>query len=512
MFIATVLVLCAATFAVAMTRSMSYDEQMFVTAAVLVSQGKVLYRDFAYLQAPYYPLLLGLVLRVAGSGHYLLTARIVTGLCDVVVLVCVIAVFVRVFDKHRLEGMLLGAAAGALLVFSPVWLATMGLSSTQNLVMCCTALALLVVINGRPGISPTLPQIAAVAILLTAATLARLSAVWIEILFLIFITVKCRRNHKECLRTAGVFVGAAVLTAIPAIWVIAHAPKAFYIDQFQFAHAYKELLKVVGAAFGKVELVLVSLTVPGGVVLVLVGLYLYISIVCNRRRIHDVHLGTELLPVLLLAPLIVMMASPLEVFPQHLGVIVPFLIISFAYPLRHLRQLSAGIHEARQFRLACAVVAACTIVSVVSTPDALARVRLLPDLQKWTGIAVHTQAQDTFRQTPDPRLVLTPYPLYALEGGCQIYLELASAPLSYGIAAGLTPDERRLAMLASPDSVAELYRQRPASAIAIFREQQYIEEPLFELVGGIWDQSGFDEDSWQKKKQADGLIVYIRRQ
>lgn len=38
---------------------LNHNEHMYITAGVLVSQNKILYKDFAYLQTPYLPLLYG---------------------------------------------------------------------------------------------------------------------------------------------------------------------------------------------------------------------------------------------------------------------------------------------------------------------------------------------------------------------------------------------------------------------------------------------------------------------
>ncbi|NMB90816.1 MAG: hypothetical protein GYA17_20845, partial [Chloroflexi bacterium] len=63
----------AGVFARVMT-GLDHNEHMYVTAGVLVSQGRQLYRDFAYLQMPYLPLLYGGLYRWLGNGAYNLLA------------------------------------------------------------------------------------------------------------------------------------------------------------------------------------------------------------------------------------------------------------------------------------------------------------------------------------------------------------------------------------------------------------------------------------------------------
>lgn len=55
----------------------AHNEQMYVAAAYLLTQGKRLYEDFAFVQMPYSPLVYALVYSVTGSGFYLLKAKLV---------------------------------------------------------------------------------------------------------------------------------------------------------------------------------------------------------------------------------------------------------------------------------------------------------------------------------------------------------------------------------------------------------------------------------------------------
>ena len=53
---------------------LSHDEHMYVTAGMLLREHAV-YADFAYLQAPYLPLLYAPVFGLTGGSHLLLCAR-----------------------------------------------------------------------------------------------------------------------------------------------------------------------------------------------------------------------------------------------------------------------------------------------------------------------------------------------------------------------------------------------------------------------------------------------------
>ncbi|MGD8786597.1 MAG: hypothetical protein PVJ60_04165, partial [Phycisphaerales bacterium] len=56
------IVISLAIFGNSMTKPLARDEQMYCTGAVLLSQGKMIYRDFSYAaQLPYHPLLCGML-------------------------------------------------------------------------------------------------------------------------------------------------------------------------------------------------------------------------------------------------------------------------------------------------------------------------------------------------------------------------------------------------------------------------------------------------------------------
>ena len=56
-----------------------HNEHMYLAAGVLVTQNKVIYRDFAYLQMPYLPLLYGKLLQwLPIQAYYLLAGKVVS--------------------------------------------------------------------------------------------------------------------------------------------------------------------------------------------------------------------------------------------------------------------------------------------------------------------------------------------------------------------------------------------------------------------------------------------------
>ncbi len=88
-------------------------------AGVLLTQGKMIYRDFACVaQMPYHPFLCAAIFKVFNTTHYLFTARMLTVVCDILIVISIIGIFQRVFASFPVTGWLLGMAMAVLCVFN----------------------------------------------------------------------------------------------------------------------------------------------------------------------------------------------------------------------------------------------------------------------------------------------------------------------------------------------------------------------------------------------------------
>src|SRR4030042_3565914 len=96
--ILVVLCLSLAILANRMTKSISRDEQRCCTAGVLLAQGEKIYSDFSYpSQMPYYPLFCAALFKMSDTTYFLLAARIISCLCDILVVVCIVGIYRRGF-------------------------------------------------------------------------------------------------------------------------------------------------------------------------------------------------------------------------------------------------------------------------------------------------------------------------------------------------------------------------------------------------------------------------------
>ena len=105
--IVIVFLLSLIIFANSMTKQIGRDEQMYVTAGVLLSQGRMIYRDFAYVaQLPFHPLIYAFVYRLLNTTYFLLTARCFSVLCDILSVIAVVGIYRHIFSPLKTRGII----------------------------------------------------------------------------------------------------------------------------------------------------------------------------------------------------------------------------------------------------------------------------------------------------------------------------------------------------------------------------------------------------------------------
>jgi hypothetical protein len=111
-------------------------------------------------------------------------------------------------------------------------------------------------------------------------------------------------------------------------------------------------------------------------------------------------------------------------------------------------------------------------------------------------VELHRVAVDIAEKTKKPRRIATLGPLYALEGGCDIYRELASGSIIYRAADVMSPEERKITHTVGPETIDALLRRQPPSAVVLGVEPSYfafLEEPLSEIIEPTWPREVYDD-------------------
>lgn len=500
----TILVFAAALSANSMTKEIGRDEQMYCTAGALLAQGKSIYRDFSYpSQLPYHPLLLAALYRIAGTTHYLLMGRLASALCDVLAVIGIIGIYRSLFRTYWRPGLLFGLAAATLFLFNPLVDYTLGYAWNHDAVILCVILSLWLFVTADFHDRSRFWRIALMGALLTAAAFMRATTVLAELLFLAAVLWTAGGSIKNRILTASPFVVAALAAAAWPIWVIAQAPEAFRLNLIRIPAIYGRWLHEVGMTYSKLALTAVSLGTAGYLVLLVLTGYLFWITLRHPSNLDAQERRKAILAALLPIVFLIIAYIPPTMWQQYLAIPVPFIVIGFAYPLASLRRGAEKPEGEGRYVLAAWLVGIGALVAVVASPVVLYRSLAMLAPEHWTPIQLHKTSQEMAAKVPEPRLILTLGPLYALEGGCDIYPELSCGSIVYRIADLMSPEERQITHTVGPKTLNEMLATRPPAAVITGVEPSYfsfLEDPLRQSV----------PLNWPRQTYADRLQVYIR--
>ncbi|UCG56930.1 MAG: hypothetical protein JSU70_18960 [Phycisphaerales bacterium] len=502
--VSALVALSLAILANSMTKPLSRDEHMYCTAGVLLAQGKMIYRDFSYAaQLPYHPLLYAAVFKMLNTSHYLLFGRVISAVCDILVMLCIVGIYRRLFRGLSPHGTLLGIAAAILYVFNPLVDYANGYAWNHDVVILCVLASVWLFVSCDFDRRASNWWIAAIGALLTFATCMRVTTALVELLFFAALLIQPAGSLGQRLRRSVPFLAATGIVLIWPVWVISQTPLAFILNLVRIPTLYGEWLHEIGMVHDKIGLTWVCLTTPGYSILIVALVCLWLSAVylCSRSMVSDVH--RILLPALLPLVFFIIAWIPPTMWRQYLAMPVPFLTVAAAPPLLLLRKHGGATSPGKHFRIACALLIVCVLVAVAAYPVVLYRTPAVMAPEIWVPVEVHKLSVDIAAQTKEPKLVLTLGPLFAIEGGGRIYEELSCGSVIYRIAGELSASERAVTHTVGPETLPELLKQNPPSAVILGVEPgpfAFLEEPLREHV----------KSDWRRKNYEGGLTVYVK--
>jgi len=499
-----IIILALAVFANSMAKPVSRDEQMYCTAGAMLAHGKMIYKDFSYAaQLPYHPLICAALFRILNTSHYLLVGRIFSFLCDVLILICIVVIYRHVFATFQISGTLFALAAAVLYTFNPLVDYANGYAWNHDIVILCVVFSFWLFLSTDFNKVSKYWRIAAIGALLTLASCMRITTILVALLFFVFLLFQPANSLKQRLKTILPFVIASGFILIWPVWVVMQAPQAFFLNLFRIPALYGAWLHKISMAYDKFRLTLACLTMPGYIVLIVIAFFLFVLTLALYRRLSITKKSPLLLALLLSLTFFVIAFIPPTMWRQYLAVPVPFLVISFAFPLLYLRQLLQKGKSAIAFKLACLFVSLSVFVPIYFNSTVLYRLPLTLVPENWQPMELHKIASELAEEIEQPKLVLTLGPLFALEGGCEIYPELSCGSIIYRIADSMSPQQREITHTVGLETMQRLLKERPPSAVIVGVEPQYfsfLEAPLLEAV----------DSSWKRRIYKNGLVLYVR--
>lgn len=477
--------LIIALFGWIMSRELSHDEQLFVSAGVLV-RDMAIYKDFLYGHLPNYPLLLGAIYSLADTTHYLLVARLSIFLAWLLSLACLYSIAMR-WTQSRLmavsamlllltnELLLAGPAVYATNSFIPVPFALFGIFLFFEALESARRASLLLFLSGV-SLSLAVGMKANYVFVLLPTALA-----------LIFANSTLPIKQRLLTRLLP-FVTGGLLAAIPTVSAsLFHFDAFFYsvfagatgthIQYWQQHQPDNPTLELFGRLrYGfwlwtsGTSLLMLFCVIAG-----FVAVYLQHGMQVLKAALTDIKVGTT---ALLGALAVVVSFIPTPSFTQYFTPPIPFAIL-------FLLAFAGASSEITRGTLKALLVSAAIVGLALNSSIYLAGLAAAWNPAAWTGMKTYSAAQairelvcaEHGEKGPCQAVVATLAPIFILEAGLRVYPELAAGPFVYRQADFLPPSQLARLRAASVKTLPDLLERSPPAAVFIGFEGG-LDEPL----------------------------------
>ncbi len=438
----------------------SHNEHMYIAAGYLIKQGKVLYRDFAFLQMPLLPLLYGTFYKLTGTSLYLLIGK-----CFSCLFYFASALILVLYSRRISRSGYFSFSIVILFLLNFTFLGAAQESSNYIAPIFTSFLAYHLFvgsIESTPGFIRLF-----LSGVFTAITVG-LKLYYAPIVFpFLFTALLFPRSKRFKERIISIFLPLVLGTAsgfLPVLYYMASNYSVFIFDNLGY-HVTNTLWRTLSGYTGVMTLSAKMMAAREVFfscdnLLIISGAILVLSFGMIKRRPESGPGLLELVPpglflsVLLAVVSLVTLFQPTPMFIRYFPMPMSFLLLVFisAFPLVHTPNDSFHKIVSLSFAL---------ILITYSTPA------LFPAKGAWKGFTIHTIARNIKQELPkNPSgAIATLSPLFAVEADLPIYPELATGPFLYRIGDLLTPEQRKLFHGTSPSTISKLFDSRPPLAI-----------------------------------------------
>lgn len=449
-----------------MSKHLDHDEHQFVASGTLLARrGLLPYRDYPYFHMPNLVFVDALLFRCC--GHLLLAARALSIACSFGTTAVTFLIARRLFVPFGSRTRWLAEVlAAAVLITQPLFAKTSGRAWNHDLPVLLTLLAFLAALRACARPRPAIWQVCAGALLGLAigtrltfapASLALAAMIWM-------------RPGTVAGKTAGVgrLIAGATIAMAPSLWLLTIAPRQFEFGNFMYPglntvfHQESGYIKAMTATGKLLYLFTDVLSRPASLLFFVALAGSFAALLRARSRgagfASNPHHVAIISLVLMIGCLLAGAFAATPLFPVYFYAPMPFallLILYVAADPRADRSLARRAHR----KLALLGIAAVALGMV--SYDQVTHPR---DLLRWVPIDVHQTGRELGRNC-SPGRVLTLSPIFALEGGADIYEELATGPFAMRAGARVSESNEALYKLMDEEDLPEIFDRRPPSAV-----------------------------------------------
>lgn len=498
-----IIIIFICMFSYTVNTYMMNDEQMYVSAGVL-AQTDTIYKNFAYLQMPYLPMIYAGIYKITGTEYYLLYARIFSFL-SMFASVIVIYLLGYLITKNFVLALM-----GVLLYsFNEITIHAMGFAwnAAPPVVFSLLAIYFFLRMNDRGEVKPVYVFIAGLCIAIAGGI-----KLYYLMMILPFIAASLLFPHTYSLKykirfsfvPLSVGFGAGLL---PALYYFFNDPQVFLFNNLGFHalnytwHLENEFLTVGSTTtiLSKLRYLMQVLgwqTIMPFLFVVLTGIVLLVMHLRSIKTFFVYLISNKDLFVIstVIVVAVISALQPSSLWQHHLAYPFPFKVL-FIFSL-----YKALSDHYKKIFLSIAAIAAL-LVTVYGFPVASMHVPHMGSIERWTPVRYHNESRYISNYLQDDAAVATIEPLRALEGGLSIYPEFSTGHFLFQVSDMLDTEERTRYRTTSVPSLPDWIREKEPPVVMIPAGHRF-QEVFYKSI---------EHDRYLKIEEvSDSYVIYVR--
>lgn len=466
--------------------SFNHNEHMYITASVLISQNKVLYRDFAYLQMPYLPLIYSGVYKIFGlTTFYFLVGKWISFL-----FLMASAVILYLFARQVSQNIHFSLGVTALYLLNTSIINPASEVSNYILPIAFSFIAIYFFeISFHPNKpTPFLLSLSGLFVGLAVGTKLTYASIILPFVLTFFMTLFINRNQKSALKKGmfemllpwnlGLFFGL-----FPALIFYLMDPEVFIFNNWGYHRLNTQWRLMTGFTYNmtltsKMAFVWEIITRPENL-LIVVGILPGVLLILRVLNQVSKFITRLVLALTLVLTGLLTAIIPTPSFSQYYAVPISFLFILLVYTWSAARFHSLRFGQPVLLGLVLLTFIFNGAFFISNTSDMI-------ETKNWSPFYIRNVSLKIREVLRENQLDLNPKigtlsPLFAIESGLGIYEELSTGPFLYRIGDLLTPEQRRRFVGSSPSAINDLFQSDPPAAILIGFEED-LDQPLLEYA------------------------------
>ncbi|WP_042775285.1 ArnT family glycosyltransferase [Sinorhizobium fredii] len=471
-----------------MNYEMRKDEQLYVPPIRLLDHYR-LYEDFFYNHPPGSAWLFHWIGATVGSNHLLFSGRLSVFLAWILFLAAIGGITYALTRSG-----LISWCVAALTVANDLFLTQTGMAATNNflpLPFAFTGLGLFVLAARERHPKPFLIGVAGLCLSLAVAFKISAVAFIPPVAVAAFLLPRAYRFKDRILRVVAPLAAGGLVGGMPILIPLVSAPQRFLAHVAQYHTGphlqYWRMTNAPGEdqALTLTEKLLLAqgiwFSAAGAVAISLLLALLLTAFQApdgsGRERLFRIING----PLLVVAGALICSAAmsllPTPSFPQYFA--PPLICLPLGLAL-----LFGSLAPETRKRLQPVVVAATLVVLAIEVPRLAQYIGTAARPDRWTVTRVHDAGVAISQRIAAARAegkVATLSPIYPLEGGLEVYPELATGPFVYRTAAFTDHDLATWYTMTSPDLIAAMFDADPPGALLLGFDE-VLERPMLDFA------------------------------